>query len=68
MCIAGLQPRDKAATLDNNTAEFILQEKFFMIIQFTEERNAFVVSSNIADVTSRANQQYTKTITRQRRS
>ena len=43
MCIAGLQPRDKAAMLDNNTAEFILQEKFFMIIQFTEERNAFVV-------------------------
>ena len=39
-----------------------------MIIQFTEERNAFVVSSNIADVTSLANQQYTKTTTRQWRS
>ena len=56
--ILGLQPRDKAAMLVVNTQEIFLLNLHQNRVHFPAERNAFVLATNMAPVTSLANQQY----------
>ena len=55
--ILGLQPRDKVAMLDDKTIKKFSQNLHDKTVQFPVEENALFLSSDMAAVTSVANQQ-----------
>ena len=56
--ILGLQPRDKADMLGVNTIEFLCR-RIYMKMEFSSQRRKMILflTTNMATVTSRANQQ-----------
>ena len=55
--ILGSQPCDKGAMLDDNTIEFFLRNLYEMGLSSRRREMLLFVSSNVAVMTSRANQQ-----------
>ena len=58
--ILGLQPRDKEAMFEVNTKVFIFLRRIYMKIKFSSQKRDMLLflTTNMAAVTSRANQQY----------
>ena len=56
--ILGLQPCDKAVMLDDNTIEFFVRNLYEMGLNSQRRETLLFVSSDVATMTSRANQQY----------
>ena len=56
--ILGLQPRDKAAMLVVNTKYIFFSPRIYMKIGFSFQRREMLWTTNMAVVTSRANQQF----------
>ena len=55
--ILGLQPCDKAVMLDDNTIEFFVRNLYEMGLSSQRREMLLFVSSDVAAMTSRANQQ-----------
>ena len=58
MAILGLQPRDKPAMLGDKAIKFFSQNLHDKTVQFPAEEKALFLSTNMAAVTSVANQQW----------
>ena len=62
--IRGLQPRDKAAMLGVNTIEFFSGRIYMKIVFSSQGREMLLfLTTNMAAVTSRANQQLSENLT-----
>ena len=59
-----LQPRDKAAMLDDNTIEFFLRNLHEIGLSYQRREMLLFVSSNVDAMTLRANQQYEHLLTK----
>ena len=62
--ILGLQPRDKAAMLDDNAIEFFLRNLHEIGLSSQRREMLLFVSSKVAATKSRANQQYEHLLTK----
>ena len=62
--ILGSKPRDKAATLNDNTIEFFLRNLHEIGLSFRWREMLLFVSSSVAATTSRGNKQYDHLLTK----